>query len=72
MPLIPALGQRQVDLWVRGQPGLQSSRMARTTQRNPVSNKQTNKQTNKRFLCSSIYTHPLAVTERLKHWRESD
>ena len=25
MPLIPALGrQRQVDLWVRGQPGLQS------------------------------------------------
>jgi hypothetical protein len=25
MPLIPALGrQRQVDFWVRGQPGLQS------------------------------------------------
>ena len=47
-PLIPTLGrQRQADFWVQGQPGLQSSRTARATQRNPVwkKTKQTNKQT---------------------------
>jgi hypothetical protein len=48
--LIPALRrQRQVDFWVRGQPGLQSEfqdrQTARATQRNPVSEKQTNKHT---------------------------
>jgi hypothetical protein len=49
-PLIPALGrQRQADFWVQGQPGVQNeSRIARDTQRNPVSkNKQTKKQKNK-------------------------
>jgi hypothetical protein len=40
-PLIPALGrQRQADLWVRGQPGLQSELQdSHATQRNPVSKK---------------------------------
>jgi hypothetical protein len=45
-PLIPALGrQRQEDFCVQGQPGLQSSRIARATQRNCL--KKTSKQTDK-------------------------
>jgi hypothetical protein len=47
MPLISALGrQRQLDFRVRGQPGLQSEFpgfTARTTQRNPVSEKKKKK-----------------------------
>jgi hypothetical protein len=49
-PLIPALGrQRQVDFWVRGQPGLQSEFQDSQgyTEKLCVKNKQTNKQTNK-------------------------
>ena len=46
-PLIPALGrQRQVDLCVRGQPGLQSeSRIAKAAQQNSVSKTNKMKQT---------------------------
>ena len=51
MPVIPAIGrQSKADLQVGGQPSLvyrESSRAARTTQRNPVSKtKQTRKQRN--------------------------
>jgi hypothetical protein len=51
-PLIPALGrQRQVDFWVRGQPGLQSEfQDSQGYTEKPClekTNKQTNKQTNK-------------------------
>jgi hypothetical protein len=61
-PLIPALGrQRQVDFWVRGQPGLQSEfqdSTVRATQRNPVSktiNKtKQNKTKQKAFACSTM------------------
>ena len=38
MPLVPALErQRQVNFWIRGQPGLQREFQDRATQRNPVS-----------------------------------
>jgi hypothetical protein len=48
-PLIPALRRQKQANLVRGQPGLQVSfRMASTTWRNPVLNKQTNKQTDKK------------------------
>jgi hypothetical protein len=54
MPLIPALGrQRQTDLWVRGQPGLQSEfQDSQGYTEKPCLEKQTNKtkqnkQTNK-------------------------
>jgi hypothetical protein len=46
MPLIPALGrQRQVDFWVRGQPGLQSEfQDSQGYTEKPCLKKQTNKQ----------------------------
>jgi hypothetical protein len=61
MPLIPALGrQRQVDFWVRGQPGLQSEfqdsqgytekpclEKPNQTKLNQTKKPKTNKQTNK-------------------------
>jgi hypothetical protein len=48
MLLIPALGrQRQVDFWVRGQPGLQSE-LARATQRNPGQKTKTTTTTTKK------------------------
>jgi hypothetical protein len=60
-PLIPALGrQRQVDFWVRGQPGIQSEfqdsqgytekpcfKKAKEQQNKKKKNEKTNKQTNK-------------------------
>jgi hypothetical protein len=52
-PLIPALGrQRQVDFWVRGQPGLQRSfRTARAIQSNPVSKIKKKKKREQDFFC---------------------
>jgi hypothetical protein len=62
MPLIPGLGrQREVDVWVRGQPGLHyrvSSRTARATQRNPVQKKKNkNKNKNKKTLRQDLAGH---------------
>jgi hypothetical protein len=50
MPVIPALGrqrQRQVDFWVRGQPGLQSEFQESQGYTEKPCLEQTNKQTNK-------------------------
>jgi hypothetical protein len=48
MPLIPALGsQRQVDFWVRGQPGLQSEFQDSQGYTEKPCLKNQNKQTNK-------------------------
>jgi hypothetical protein len=57
-PLIPALGrQRQVDFWVRGQPGLQSELQDSQgyTKKPSRKNKNKNKQTNKNS-CLLIHT----------------
>jgi hypothetical protein len=50
--------QRQVDFWVWGEPGLQSFRIARAIQKNPVS-KQTNKQKNKKSLWCDSQHQPI-------------
>jgi hypothetical protein len=52
MPLIPALGrQRQVDFWVRGQPGLQSEFQDSQgyTEKPCLEKQKTNKQTDSEF-----------------------
>jgi hypothetical protein len=54
MPLIPALGrQRQVDFWVRGQPGLQSEFQDNQGYTEKPCLKNKNKQTNKQTLTKS-------------------
>ena len=71
-PLIPALGrQRQADLWVRGQSGLQNE--FQDSQGNPVSktNKQTNKQTNK--VSSDLHMSPNHNKDTKKQiWKQNN
>jgi hypothetical protein len=69
MTLIPALGrQRQVDFWVRGQPGLQSefqdsrglhretlSRKQNKTKQNKTKNKKQKKKTKKESQACMMY-----------------
>jgi hypothetical protein len=66
MPLIPALGrQRQVNFWVRGQPGLQSEfQDSQGYTEKPCLEKQTNKQTNKKP--GTCIFDPGVPTERWK------
>jgi hypothetical protein len=64
MPLIPALGrQRQVNFWVRGQPGLQSEFQDSQGYTEKPCLKQTNKQTNKQTK-STFLARPLTPVFR--------